>query len=39
MPITNFVYIDTCRDLRENNPSVGVILLSAEDSGSGDAKG
>jgi len=29
---------DTCRELRENHPSVGVILLSAEDSGSGDAK-
>lgn len=29
---------DTCRKLRENNPSAGVILLTAEESGSGDAK-
>jgi len=29
---------DSCRKLRENNPSAGVILLTAEESGSGDAK-
>jgi len=29
---------DTCHKLRENNPSAGIILLTAEESGSGDAK-
>jgi len=29
---------DTCRKLKEDNPSAGVILLTAEESGSGDAK-
>ena len=37
--ITNVVDIDTCRDLGEKNPSAGFILLTAEDNGSGDAKG
>ena len=37
--ITNFNLVDTCRKLRENNPSAGIILLTAEESDSGDAKG
>ena len=38
MPITNFV-LDTCRELGEKNASAGLVLLTAEDNGSDEAKG